>query len=311
MGGTTSSSVDWAAYSSSSATRSTTFGTSGFAKSASGAVKPEYHPSKISVRESRNSAANPASTPVILALDCTGSMQDLAVSALKNIGTLMKEIYDKKPISDPHVMAMFYDDVITSPTDALQATQFESDMIIIDQLQELKFIGHGGGNRSESSDLPLHFAINKCECDAFAEGRKGFLFTIGDDGVPPGLSVKQLKAIYGDDFEVTEDVNYATLLEQAEENWHVFNIVPVRGNAARYSDIIQSWRNVLGERTIVLEDIEKLAEVIVATMQVIAGADKAAVAAGFSDPGTSLVVSKAIKDLSPSSHGSGGGVVRL
>jgi hypothetical protein len=60
---------------------------------------------------------------------------------------------------------------------------------------------------------------------------------------------------------------------------------------------------------IVLEDVDKLAEVLVATMQVIAGADAATVAASFSDPGTSLVVAKAIKDLTPA--GAAGGVVRL
>lgn len=181
---------------------------------------------------------------------------------------------------------------------------------------DLKFQGQGGGNSSESSGLPLHFAINKCECDAFAEGRKGFLFLIGDDGVPPALTVGQLKAVYGPDFEVNEDVSFETLLEQAEENWHVFNIIPTRASEGRgrghdyeNSRIGVSWKKVLGERTIFLDDIEKLAEVLVATMQVIAGADKATVAASFSDPGTSLIVANAIKDLTPQSHG--GGVVRL
>lgn len=310
MGGSTRSAVDWGAYSSSSATKSTTYASSGFAKSAAEDVKPEYHPKNIKVRESRHSVANPNSTPVIIAMDCTGSMQDLAVSMLKNVGTMMKEIYERLPITDPHIMAMFFDDVITTGGDALQATQFESDMIIIDQLQDLKFQGQGGGNSSESSGLPLHFAINKCECDAFADGRKGFLFIIGDDGVPPALTVAQLKAVYGGDFEVNEDVSFETLLEQAEENWHVFSIIPTRGSARwETSHVGTTWKKVLGERAIFLADIEKLAEVLVATMQVIAGADKAAVAASFKDPGTSLVVANAIKDLTPQSHG--GGVVRL
>ena len=305
MGGSTTLSVDWKAYSSSKATRSATFASSGYAASAARGVDPKYHPANIKVRESRNSPANPKSTPVIIAMDCTGSMQDLAVSMLKNVGTLMGEIYDRLPISDPHIMAMFFDDVITSPTDALQATQFEADKVILEQLTDLAFIGYGGGNSSESSGLPLHFALNKCECDAFNEGRKGFLFTIGDDGVPPELTVSQLKAIYGKDFEVTEDVSYETLLEQALENWHVFNIIPTRGRNAHYesSHIGQTWKKVLGERTIFLEDIEKLAEVLVATMQVVGGADAATVAASFDDPGTALVVSNAIRDLAATSSG--------
>ena len=309
MGGTTSSSVDWAAYSSSKATRSATHASSFTASS----VKPEYHPKNIKVRESRKSDANPHPTPVILALDCTGSMQDLALSAVQNIGFLMKEIYERKPISDPHVMAMFFDDVITAPTDALQATQFEADIVLIDQLKDLYFIGRGGGNRSESSDLPLHFAINKCECDAFAEGRKGYIFLIGDDGVPPGLSKEQLQQIYGPDFEVGEDQNFETLLAQAEENWHVFNIIPTRGGRSRFEDnfVGQGWKKVLGERCIFLDDIAKLAEVLVAVMQVVGGADAAIVAASFDDPGTSLVVASAVKDLAVSTSGATGGVVRL
>lgn len=307
MGGTTRSAVDWAAYSSSPTTKSTTFGDAFKSRT----IKDEYHPRNIKVRESRNSPANPESTPVIIALDCTGSMQDLAVSAVKNIGTLMAEIYNRKPISDPHVMAMFFDDVITAPGDALQATQFESDMVIIEQLSDLYFIGRGGGNNSESSGLPLHFAVNKCECDAFAENRKGFIFLIGDDGPPPALTERELKQIYGDDFEVGEEQSFEDLLAQAEENWHVFNVVPTRGRESSYSSIIERWRRVLGERVIPLDDIEKLSEVLVATMQVITGADKAAVAASFKDPGTSLVVAKAIEGLVPATGGGASGVVRL
>lgn len=309
MGGTTSSSVDWAAYSSSGATRSTTFHDAFKAST----VKPDYHPNAIKVRESRNSAANPKSTPVILALDCTGSMQDLAVSAVKNIGVLMSEIYTRLPISDPHVMAMFFDDVITAPHDALQATQFEADMVIIDQLKDLKFIGYGGGNASESSGLPLHFAVNKCDCDAFKDGRKGFIFLIGDDGVPPALTLTQLKDIYGDQFDPawTEEQTFEALLAQAEEDWHVFNVIPTRGRDSFESNWIgQSWKKVLGERCIFLDDIERLAEVLVAIMQVVGGADAATVADSFSDPGTSLVVAKAVKDLAVAG-GSTGSVVRL
>lgn len=304
MGRSTDDSVDWAAYSSSSATRSATMASSYMSR----AAKDDYLPKNIALRESRNSTANPASTPVVIALDCSGSMQDLALSAVKNIGTLMSEIYDRKPVTDPHIMAMFFDDVHFSGPGSLQVTQFESSMVIIDQLKDLYFVNNGGGNRSESNHLPLHFVNNKVEADAFADGRKGFFFEMGDELVPPPLTPEQLKIIYGPDFEASEPVSYETLLAQAEENWHVFHIVPTRGRRD-YEAQITDWRRVLGQRVIVLDDIEKLAEVLVATMQVIAGADKAVVAASFTDPGTALVVAKAIKDLTP--VGAAAGVVRL
>lgn len=310
MGGTTSSSVDWDKYSTSSSTRSATFGTTFTSRG----IKTEYDPKNIPIRESRNSVANPASTPVIIALDCTGSMHDLAISAVKNIGFMMKEIYERLPVSDPHIMAMFFDDVYVSPDEALQVTQFESDMVIIDQLKALFFVGAGGGNASESSTLPWHFALHKTDCDAFEEGRKGFLFTIGDDGVPPPLTEALLKQVYGPDAdaELLVEASAEDLLNQLEENWHVFNVLPTRGRGEEYksSHIFTSWQRLLGERTIMLSDIEKLAEVLVATMQVVAGADAATVAASFADPGTSLVVQQAVGALTPG-RSSGTGVVRL
>lgn len=306
MGGSTSSAVDWQQYSQSNATRSQNF--SQAFTNTSGADK-DFDPKHIKVRESRNSAANPASTPVILGLDSTGSMSNIALAAKKNFGTLMSEIYQRLPISDPHIMAMFFDDVMVQDNGVLQVTQFEADMVILDQMSKLYWTGNGGGNGSESYHLPLHFALNKCECDAFTDGRKGFIFTFGDDGVPPPLTNRDLKRVYGQDFPDSEPQSYEDLLTRAEEHWHVFHVLPTQ-NTGKDGRIVDAWRNVLGERAILLDDIDKLAEVLVAIMQVVGGADAAAVAASFSDPGTSLVVASAVKDLAIRQD-PGQGVVRV
>lgn len=294
MGGSTSSPKDWAKYSKSGATQSQSFHQ---AYTNTSGVADEYNPAKIGVRESRNSPANPQSTPVIQALDSTGSMQDLALSAKKNFGTLMSEIYTRKPVTDPHIMAMFFDDVKVDSR-PLQVTQFESDMVILDQMEKLFWTNNGGGNGSESYSLPLHFAVNHTDCDAFKEGRKGFLFTLGDDGVPPPLTHHDLQRVYGQDYpEPTTPLSYEALLEQASEHWHVFHVIPTQGHRAGNTRVVESWREVLGERAILLEDIDKLAEVMVATMQVVAGTDAQAVADSFDDPGTAMVVAKAIGGL--------------
>jgi hypothetical protein len=296
--------VNWAQYSSNSQSQSF-----GQAYTNQSGLKDDYRPKTGMIRESVASVANPKPTPIIIGLDCTGSMNDLALSAKKNIGTLMAETYDRNPVSDPQIMAMFFDDVLVSGSNALQITQFEADIIITDQMEQLYWVGNGGGNGSESYSLPLHFAINHTKCDSFDEGRKGFIFTMGDDGIPPALTDHDLKAIYGPDYPVTEPLSYQSLLTQAEENWHVFHLYPSRGRQVLGTDhIIKSWRNMLGEHFIVLEDIEKLAEVLVGIMSVIGGADAATVAASFSDPGTSLVVASAIKGLTT---GSKGKVVRV
>src|ERR1700722_7118043 len=64
-------------------------------------------PKGVTMRESRDSADNPQSTPVIIALDVTGSMGMIAdVIAREGLGTLFTSILDRKPITNPHVMFM-------------------------------------------------------------------------------------------------------------------------------------------------------------------------------------------------------------
>src|SRR2546425_9211359 len=70
-------------------------------------INKNLDPKGVKLRESRDSADNPNSTPIIVALDVTGSMGILAdVIAREGLGTLFKEILDRKPITDPHLMFM-------------------------------------------------------------------------------------------------------------------------------------------------------------------------------------------------------------
>src|SRR5258708_62594 len=94
-------------------------------------------PKGVKIRESRDSADNPQSTPLIVAIDVTGSMGILAdVLARKGLGTLFNEIIDHKPITDPHVMFMAVGDAIYDKA-PLQVSQFEADNRIVEQLTKI------------------------------------------------------------------------------------------------------------------------------------------------------------------------------
>ena len=68
---------------------------------------------------------------------------------------------------------------------------------------------------------------------------------------------------------------------------------------------LETWRAILPERTICLEDVNDLAETIVSTIQVHKGADLATVASSW-DGDTALVVSNALQTLTTHEGGSGG-----
>ena len=94
----------------------------------SSAMKPSMDPTKITVRESCDSTANPQSTPIILALDVTGSMGMIATQlAREGLGTLVEEILKRKPVTDPHIMVMGVGDVECDRA-PLQVTQFEAGL---------------------------------------------------------------------------------------------------------------------------------------------------------------------------------------
>lgn len=74
----------------------------------------DLDPKTIKVRESRDSADNPASTPIIVAVDVTGSMGYIAELIVKEkLGVLFQEVLDRKPVSDPHLMFMAVGDART------------------------------------------------------------------------------------------------------------------------------------------------------------------------------------------------------
>jgi hypothetical protein len=76
-------------------------------------INKNLDPKGVKLRESRDSADNPNSTPIIVAIDVTGSMGIIAdVLAREGLGTLFKEILDRKPITDPHLMFMAVGDAI-------------------------------------------------------------------------------------------------------------------------------------------------------------------------------------------------------
>ena len=261
------------------------------------AIKPEMDPRAIQLRESRDSAENPASTPIILALDVTGSMGVIAEKmAREGLGTLVEQILDRKPVSDPHIMVMGVGDAYCDRA-PLQASQFEADIRIAEQLKNIYLEGGGGGNRFESYNLPWYFAAKKTEIDAVKHGRKGIIFTFGDEECPPELTREHIKKFLGDD--VPGNISTKDLLKMVSSKYDVFHVVVEQGNHARSfkKEVYDSWNKVLPpERIVSLKDYTKLSEVLVSVMEVHAGKDPAAVIASWQGK-TADTVKDAIKNI--------------
>jgi len=253
----------------------------------------QFDPKKIKVRESRASAANPDPIPVIVGLDVSGSMGKVVEACRKGLGTLFEQIIDKKIVSDPHVLAMAIGDVECDRA-PVQATQFESEPVVIGkQIEELYLEGGGGGNDHESYLGPLYFALNKTDCDAFKVGKKGFLFTVGDEQPQLNLDSGSIRRFFGDGD--AKSYTAEELVKLVEKDWHYFHVIVDEGSyaASRPEAVDRAWKKLLGQNVLHLKDHRKLAELIVATTAVVYGRDKDDAAGG------DVTIKEAIKDLDP------------
>jgi len=256
------SSRDWEAYAARSVhgrSRAELFGARG--------MDPAFDPSRIAFRESRDSAENPEATPIIIGVDVTGSMGVLAEQlVVRGLNETFTALLDRKPVSDPHVMAMAIGDAYCDRA-PLQVTQFEADLRIVEQLRQLWLEGGGGGNHGESYSLAHVFAGMRTVHDARERrGRKGFLFTVGDEPVLDGVEVDQLARVLG--IGARRGVSALEAVRLASVGYELFHIIVDGSYAARnMARVRQSWEAILPERVIYLRDPSRLAETIVATIE--------------------------------------------
>ncbi|ONG58147.1 hypothetical protein BKE38_03395 [Pseudoroseomonas deserti] len=293
MGHARWSPTDWASYARSSA------GKSRAELFDARRIDPALDPKGVALREARDSAHNPNSTGIVIGLDVTGSMGMIADALARHgLGTLVEEVLARKPVPDPQVMVMGIGDAFCDQA-PLQVTQFEADIRIAQQLQALWLEHGGGGNDSESYQLPWYFAARHTAMDCFEKrGRKGYLFTVGDEMPPPVLLPEQIARITGDGEE--RPLSPEALLAEVEKKFHVFHLIVEEGSYARgnLDRVVPAWQRLLGQKALRLADHTKLAEVVVSAIQVTEGVDAGTVTGSWEGK-TAAVVSRALGALVP------------
>jgi hypothetical protein len=254
-------------------------------------------PFGVKMRESRDSETHPDSLSLAVFLDVTGSMGRIPEIMVKEkLGTLMNTLITHG-IEHPQILFGAIGDHV-SDSYPLQIGQFESGTDDLDKwLTEIFIEGGGGGQIMESYLLGWLFCARHTSIDCFEKrGQKGFLFTIGDEASWDNLDAKRLKDLMG--YPEASTVSDRQLLEEAQRSYHVFHI---HINEASYKDdpsVLGYWRKTIGERLIVLNDYNAIAETIAATVAMIHGVDLSNILTSF-DAKTAKTVSNALSKLNP------------
>jgi hypothetical protein len=252
----------------------------------SSSLKPSLDPKGVKVRESRDSTEHPESNAIGVLFDVTGSMGSVPVEfAQHKLGGLMTMLVEKGVIPHPQVLMGAIGDAYTDTT-PFQIGQFESGIEMDKCLTDIYIEGNGGGQCSESYGLAHYFFARHTAIDCWEKrGKKGYLFTLGDEMVHPKITRDEALKIFGDTLQSDEKV--VDLIRECQARYNVFHIVV--GNTSHGDDpsILAHWRELLNERALKLAQPENVCELIAATIALCEGKTFDAVGVVLRDSGAS------------------------
>lgn len=281
-----------------------TTGRSAFAYSDSGArtVHDALNPKKVGLRESRDSAEHPQSTPIAVLFDVTGSMRGVPRTLQAKLPQLLGLLQRKGYATDPQIMFGAVGDA-TCDKVPLQIGQFESDNRMDEDLARIVLEGGGGGQRTESYELAMYFMARHTVLDSMVKrGRRGYLFLIGDEMPYPQVKPKEVRRIVGD--ELAEPIAVEAIVAELRRTFDVYYILPSGAAYAGDARMLAYWRGLFGQNVIELDDLDAVCETIALTIGL--GEDAIDLAEGVRDladvggGGTGDVVSRALAPIGAS-----------
>ena len=171
-------------------------------------------------------------------------MGHAATTCAGKLDEIMTELYGQ--IKDVEFMMMGIGDLAYDDA-PIQASQFESDIRILDQTTKIYFEGGGGGNSFESYTAAWYFGLHNTRLDCWKRGKKGVIITLGDEPLNPYLPGAALGEVLGCN---AQDVDTKELYKEVTEKFDVYHIAITDESSYRHyaTKIKESWGELLGQR---------------------------------------------------------------
>lgn len=231
-------------------------------------------------RESRDSLEHPESLAIAVIFDVTGSMGEVPRVLQTKLGALMRLLVQHGYVEHPQILFGAVGDAHCDLV-PIQIGQFESGLEMDDDLGRIVLEGGGGGQVHESYELALYFAARHTSIDCYERrGRKGYLFTIGDEKPYPKVLRSQVHTYFGD--RLKADIPVERIIAEVRQRYEHFHIIPTNTSHGESADVQQHWRNLIGERALLLNDETAVCETIALTIGLCEGKVED-IAAGVAD----------------------------
>ena len=216
---------------------------------------------------------HPDPTAIAVFFDQTGSMGFIPRVLQQKLKDLHELLQGDAYCTDPQILFGAIGDARNGERAPLQVGQFESDNAMDENLANIYLEGNGGGQMHETYELGLYFLARHTFLDGFEKkGRKGYAFFIGDERAYPQVSAANVKGLIGDD--INENLDTKAIVAEAQKLYNVYflyasqgsyNAGTILGEPGGEPDTTYqsySWRQLLGERAVPLENADSICDVI-------------------------------------------------
>lgn len=218
-------------------------------------------------------------TPIAVFFDVTGSMGGIPRVLQAKLPQLHGLLQRKGYVEDPEILFGAVGDAYSDDF-PLQVGQFESDNRMDDTIGNIILEGGGGGGNHESYELAAYYMARHATLDCNKNGRKGYMFIIGDERIYSRVRRHQVEALIGDSLE--EDVSTEQIFRELEEKFNVFFLFAAQGcyepgevltceNSGYYSGDVLYWRDLIGQNALKLDDADAVCETIALTIGLMEG----------------------------------------
>jgi hypothetical protein len=245
------------------------------------------------IRESRDSDNHPESLAIAVILDVTGSMDEVPGMIQSALMKLMSLLISDGGVAHPQILIGATGDANCDRI-PLQMGQFESDAKIEDDLTGLVLEAGGGGQDMETYELPMYFLARKTSIDCWDKRQqKGFVFLIGDENPYPEVDKHQVQQLIGDTLEL--NLKTIDIVSELQQRYEVFYIMPKMTIHYGESKIVNTWKSLLGEHVLMLDEPNGICELIATTIRLFMNDDIVSAMSVLNTAGTSGKVVESVE----------------
>ena len=198
------------------------------------------------IRECLDTEEHPETIPVMLCMDCTGSMGQSLKNCFAQLDATITQLLKK--FKDIEICIVGIGDFAYDKA-PFQLSQYESDNRILDHLLAIWQERGGGANKWESYTAAWYAGLYHTKLDCWKRGKKGIIVSLGDEGVNPYLPKIAVNRVFGDNIQA--DIDTEELLKLANEKFDIYHIA-VTDKESSYdyhkNTIEETWRPLLGQR---------------------------------------------------------------